>query len=331
MLKVVCLQSDAAKMYEMIKCTSTEQNFGSRLIRCGLCGGTTHSFKVLASEPESVQRQNDFTESDLKEKECGAALVFFRTRYAAVIASQGLQSSNPMLWVTDLAPEPRDVYWKNLSIPYRQLWIRRITTLSGLYWFDDFVCYSCGFCPKSPSPRGNTEKISISERGFKEQGYCPCGNRVSSQCYTDVISVCCSPCNDAATFFMTYVLTSGWASLSSEIMQPYMLLCNFFNKFILRNNDDPSNGTLSFPYHTEIPRVLLFGFLGFTYSLLAPLILPFLLVYFFLANLVYRNQVLIDMDRNDEQCGRMEEIYKQLQSVYCQFASTSNAVCNTVP
>ena len=96
-----------------------------------------------------------------------------------------------------------------------------------------------------------------------------------------------------ATFFMTYVLTSGWSSLSSEIMQPYMLLCNFFNKFILRNNDDPSNGTLSFPYHTEIPRVLLFGFLGFTYSLLAPLILPFLLVYFFLANLVYRNQVRI--------------------------------------
>ena len=96
-----------------------------------------------------------------------------------------------------------------------------------------------------------------------------------------------------ATFFMTYVLTSGWASLSSEIMQPYMLLCNFFYKFILRNKDDPSNSTFSYPYHTEIPRVLLFGFLGFTYSLLAPLILPFLLVYFFLANLVYRNQVRI--------------------------------------
>lgn len=94
-----------------------------------------------------------------------------------------------------------------------------------------------------------------------------------------------------ATFFMTYVLTSGWASLASEIMQPYALLCNFFHKYIIRKKDEPSNGTLSFPYHTEIPRVLLFGFLGFMYSLMAPLILPFLLVYFFLASLVYRNQV----------------------------------------
>ncbi|KAK6940326.1 CSC1/OSCA1-like, 7TM region [Dillenia turbinata] len=30
------------------------------------------------------------------------------TRYAALVASEVLQSSNPMLWVTDLAPEPHD-------------------------------------------------------------------------------------------------------------------------------------------------------------------------------------------------------------------------------
>jgi len=47
-----------------------------------------------------------------------AAFVFFKTRYAAVVGSQLLQSSNPMLWVTDLAPEP-----------YRQLWLRQITVL----------------------------------------------------------------------------------------------------------------------------------------------------------------------------------------------------------
>lgn len=62
-------------------------------------------------------------------QECAAALVFFKTRYAALVASQVLQSANPMSWVTDLAPEPHDVYWKNLSIPYRQLWVRRIATL----------------------------------------------------------------------------------------------------------------------------------------------------------------------------------------------------------
>lgn len=60
---------------------------------------------------------------------CAAAFVFFKTRYAAVVTSQVLQSSNPMLWVTDMAPEPNDVYWSNLWIPYGQLWIRKIATL----------------------------------------------------------------------------------------------------------------------------------------------------------------------------------------------------------
>ncbi|GMP93693.1 hypothetical protein CsSME_00043418 [Camellia sinensis var. sinensis] len=58
-----------------------------------------------------------------------------------------------------------------------------------------------------------------------------------------------------ATFFMTYILSSGWASLSFELLQPYALLCNLFYKFILRNKEDPC--TFSFPYHTKIPRVLL--------------------------------------------------------------------------
>lgn len=60
-------------------------------------------------------------------QECPAAFVFFKSRYAALTVAQNLQTSNPMLWVTDLAPEPPDVYWANLCIPYRQLWIRKIS------------------------------------------------------------------------------------------------------------------------------------------------------------------------------------------------------------
>jgi len=54
--------------------------------------------------------------------------VFFKSRHAALTVAQSLQTSNPMFWVTDLAPEPRDVYWPNLCIPYKQLWIRKIST-----------------------------------------------------------------------------------------------------------------------------------------------------------------------------------------------------------
>jgi len=94
-----------------------------------------------------------------------------------------------------------------------------------------------------------------------------------------------------ATFFTTYVLTSGWASLSSELMQLFGLTWNFLRRYLLRIKED-SDFLYSFPYHTEMPKVLLFGLLGFTCSVLAPLILPFLLLYFFLGYVVYRNQFL---------------------------------------
>jgi len=64
-------------------------------------------------------------------QECTAAFVFFKTRYAALVASEILQTSNPMKWVANLAPEPEDVYWSNLWLPYKQLWARRIATLLG--------------------------------------------------------------------------------------------------------------------------------------------------------------------------------------------------------
>lgn len=62
-------------------------------------------------------------------QECAAAFVFFKSRYAALMAAKVLQTPNPMLWVTDVAPEPHDIYWSNICVPYRQLWIRKIATL----------------------------------------------------------------------------------------------------------------------------------------------------------------------------------------------------------
>lgn len=94
-----------------------------------------------------------------------------------------------------------------------------------------------------------------------------------------------------ATFFITYVLTSGWASLCSEILQVYNLVYNFFSKCIFCCHQN-TEYVYSFPYHTEVPKVLLFILLGFTFAIMAPLILPFLLVYFCLGYLVYRNQIL---------------------------------------
>lgn len=55
-----------------------------------------------------------------------AAFVSFNSRWGAAVCAQTTQSKNPTLWLTDWAPEPRDIYWKNLSIPFVSLSIRKL-------------------------------------------------------------------------------------------------------------------------------------------------------------------------------------------------------------
>jgi lysine-specific demethylase 3 len=55
-----------------------------------------------------------------------AAFVSFKTRWGAAVCAQTQQSRNPTLWLTEWAPEPRDVYWENLAIPYMSLSVRRL-------------------------------------------------------------------------------------------------------------------------------------------------------------------------------------------------------------
>ncbi|KAF5176917.1 Csc1-like protein rxw8 [Thalictrum thalictroides] len=469
------LMNDAENMYRKIakhnKHISADQICEPCFIRCNFCGGASNTFKMLKNEPGQFEEKPNLAQlgSDNREKECAAAFVFFKTRYSAFVASMILQSSNPMLWVTDMAPEPYDVYWSNLWIPYRLLWIRKIAIRLGAVVFMVFFLAPVTFV-QGLSQLDELQKIFPFLKGILRKkyvnrlvtGYLPSvvlmlflytvpptmmlfstvegtisrSNRKRSACHKilyfyilnvffvsvlsgsvisgpiinklDIISSpqkissqLATAVPTQATFFITYVLTSGWASLSSELIQLFALLCNFFYRFVLCNKDGPSDFTLSFPYHTEVPKLLLFGLLGFTYSILAPLILPLLVVYFSLSYIVYRNQFinvyimkyesggllwptihnttvfslvvaqiialcvfglkkspvaagfivplviltllfneycrqrfyplfrsvsaqeLIEMDRKDERHGRMEEIYEQMQSAYCQFSLTS--------
>ncbi|KAJ7943413.1 CSC1-like protein [Quillaja saponaria] len=94
-----------------------------------------------------------------------------------------------------------------------------------------------------------------------------------------------------ASFFIAYVLTSGWTSTSSELVRIFPLICSLIRRPFTKSTDNELE-VPSIPYHNNIPRILLFGLLGITYFFLAPLILPFLLVYLCLQYIVFRNQFI---------------------------------------
>ncbi|CAL2250188.1 unnamed protein product [Prunus armeniaca] len=96
-----------------------------------------------------------------------------------------------------------------------------------------------------------------------------------------------------ASFFIAYVVTSGWTSLlSSVLFRLSPLFCSIIKRPFSGKDSDELK-VPSIPYHSHIPKVLFFGLLGITYFFLAPLILPFLLVYCCLGYIIYRNQLLI--------------------------------------
>lgn len=66
------------------------------------------------------------------------AFVSFNSRWGAAVCAQTQQSKNPTLWLTSWAPEPRDVYWRNLAIPFVSLSIRKLVislTVFALVFF----------------------------------------------------------------------------------------------------------------------------------------------------------------------------------------------------
>lgn len=94
-----------------------------------------------------------------------------------------------------------------------------------------------------------------------------------------------------ASFFIAYVVTSGWTSTSSELFRLIPLICSLLRKPCSEPTSDEFEAP-SFSYHWDVPRVLFFCLLGIIYFFLAPLILPFLLVYFCLGYIIYRNQFI---------------------------------------
>ncbi|GAB2284390.1 hypothetical protein Dimus_018844 [Dionaea muscipula] len=74
-----------------------------------------------------------------------AAFVSFKSRWGAAVCAQTQQSSNPTLWLTEWAPEPSDVYWDNLAIPYVERNIRKLFMAVAFFFLVFFFMVPIAF------------------------------------------------------------------------------------------------------------------------------------------------------------------------------------------
>ncbi|VFQ70879.1 unnamed protein product [Cuscuta campestris] len=106
-----------------------------------------------------------------------------------------------------------------------------------------------------------------------------------------------------ATFFITYIMVDGWAGIASEILRlKPLVIFHLKNMFLVKTERDRekamSPGSVSF--HETLPTLQLYFLLGIVYAVITPILLPFILVFFALAHLVYRHQVINVYDQQYE-------------------------------
>ncbi|XP_024988355.1 calcium permeable stress-gated cation channel 1-like [Cynara cardunculus var. scolymus] len=289
-----------------------------------------------------------------------AAFVSFKTRWGAAVCAQTQQARNPTLWLTEWAPEPRDVFWQNLAIPYVSLTIRKLLMAVAFFFLTFFFIIPIAFVQSLANIEGiekaapflkpiieiNTIKSFI--QGFlpgialkiflillptilmtmsKFEGFLSISRlerRSASRYYLfnfvnvflgsviagtvleqlqtflkqsvnkipETIGVAIPM---KATFFITYVMVDGWTGTAGEILRLKPLIIYHLKNFFLVKTEKDREEAMdpgSIGFNTGEPQIQLYFLIGLIYAVVTPLLTPFILVFFALAYVVYRHQII---------------------------------------
>ncbi|KAL6520411.1 hypothetical protein OROMI_032591 [Orobanche minor] len=328
--KLKRLINEADKVYKSLVHVRTRKYSQQRFKRAGFMGLFGRKVDLLdhyEKKLEDMEGNLRTERSSIVGKEVPAAFVSFKTQFAAAVVSHLQQGIKPTEWLAEQAPDPQDVYWPFFSASARSyssgstgdlvaLFERRIQSLKIVSQV------ITGYLPSlilemflSVIPPTMIVLSSI-------QGYIALSQIERSACtkmlwftiwnifFANVLSgsalyminiflepkripeVLAIAVPGQASFFIAYVVTSGWTkTFSSKLFRLKRFIWSFLKGKMCWTSDEevevPSN-----PYHSEIPRILFFSLLGITYFFLAPLILPFVLVYYCFGYIIYRNQLL---------------------------------------
>ncbi|MBA0621464.1 hypothetical protein Godav_007087 [Gossypium davidsonii] len=206
------------------------------------------------------------------------AFVSFKSRWGAAVCAQTQQSKNPTLWLTDWAPEPRDVYWRNLAIPFVSLTIRKLIISLSVFALVFFYMIPIAFVQSLANLEG-LERVAPFLRPVIELIPRTIGVSIPMK----------------ATFFITYIMVDGWAGIAGEILRlKPLVIFHLKNMFLVKTERDREMamdpGSVDYP--ETLPSLQLYFLLGIVYAVVTPILLPFILVFFAFAYLVYRHQII---------------------------------------
>ncbi|KAH6804417.1 early-responsive to dehydration stress protein [Perilla frutescens var. frutescens] len=329
----------------------------------GICGKKVDSIDYYKEQIKyldkklTMERQKILKDS---KSVMPAAFVSFNSRWGAAVCAQTQQSKNPTLWLTNWAPEPRDVYWRNLAIPFVSLSIRKLVISLSVFALVFFYMIPIAFVQSLANLEG-LERVApflrpLVEWGFIKsflQGFLPplalklflyflpailmimskieghialsvLERRTAAKYYYFLLvnvflgsivagtafqqlhaflhqSATQIPRNIGvsipmkATFFITYIMTDGWAGIACEILRlKPLVIFHLKNMFIVKTERDLEKamnpGGVDFP--EALPSLQLYFLLGIVYMVVTPILLPFILVFFALAYFVYRHQII---------------------------------------
>lgn len=329
----------------------------------GLWGQRVDAIEYYKKEIEELCKQEDEERQKVitdPNSIMPAAFVSFKTRWGAAVCAQTQQTSNPTVWLTEWAPEPRDVYWANLAIPYVELSVRRLIIAVSFFFLTFFFMVPIAIV-QSLANLDDIEKVlpflkPIIERNSLKtviQGFLPgivlkiflillptilmamskieghtslsgldrktatkyyvflfvnvfLGSVITGTAFQQLDNFIHQSANKIpevvgesipmkATFFMTYIMVDGWAGVAAEVLRlKPLVIFHIKNAFLVRTEHDREQamdpGSLDF-YNTE-PRLQLYFLLGLVYAVVTPMLLPFIIVFFSLAYLVFRHQII---------------------------------------
>ncbi|KAB5533732.1 hypothetical protein DKX38_016818 [Salix brachista] len=289
-----------------------------------------------------------------------AAFVSFKTRWGAAVCAQTQQSRNPTLWLTEWAPEPRDVYWENLAIPYMSLTVRRLIIGVAFFFLTIFFMIPIASVQALASIEGIEKRapflkpvIEIKFIKSVIQGFLPgialklfliflptilmimskfegflsisslerrsatryyifliinvfFGSVLTGAAFEQLNSFIKQSANEIpktigvavplkATFFITYIMVDGWAGIAGEVlMLKPLIIYHLKNIFLVKTEKDREEamdpGSLGF--NTGEPRIQLYFLLGLVYATVTPVLLPFIIIFFAFAYVVFRHQII---------------------------------------